>query len=295
MLLEQETDEFGDLDWEALMALQQKPKYKVVLLGQEQSGKTALWYRFIHDVFIGSSLNKHEAHWGTKSVSGVDVELWNLDGSDRLGPLHTAALDCAHAVVLVVDPTRRDGLDQSYGLLSSVHRHFSQRGLKPVISVVFSKGDLDSSSCFSAKERQAFVAQCEYQIEQSILSYSVSAKKDEQIDWFFEALVKQLESKPTSHFRATQIPKAPPAAPQPEYEPSFFARHRAVLLGSTLCAGSGAVYGLGVFAVLPALLAMNVSFALAAIGVLVFAIKALAELGQLLLPDRDQSLPTATL
>lgn len=97
---------------------------KICMLGSYSVGKTSLVRRFVFGIFD----EKYQTSIGVKidkkvvNASGEDVELilWDIYGEDRFQKVQMSYLSGMFGYLLVVDPTRRDTLDEALDLQKRV-------------------------------------------------------------------------------------------------------------------------------------------------------------------------------
>jgi small GTP-binding protein len=115
---------------------------KICMLGSFSVGKTSLVRRYVHGFFD----EKYQTSIGVKidkkivNVLGEDVELilWDIYGEDRFQKVQMSYLSGMFGYLLVVDPTRRDTLDEALDLQQRV---VEAKGSLPSI-LAFNKCDL---------------------------------------------------------------------------------------------------------------------------------------------------------
>ena len=168
-------------------------QFKIVLLGDGGSGKTALTNRFCFNEFdsdtkltIGLSFNSFSIpaiENGTKIRIGLSI--WDFGGQERFTPLLPQFITGANAALIVHDLTR-------FVTLENLKRHWnsllvSNAGDVPKI-MVGTKSDLvDPEYSLDPKVRE------EYRINLGVKTYyNTSSKTGLNVDLIFKELVKQI-------------------------------------------------------------------------------------------------------
>jgi len=115
---------------------------KICMLGSFSVGKTSLVRRFVNGIFneqyqtsIGVKIDNK-----TVDVSGEEVKLllWDIYGEDRFQKVQMSYLSGMSGYLLVVDPTRRDTLEDALDLQQRINE---AKGLVPSI-LLLNKCDL---------------------------------------------------------------------------------------------------------------------------------------------------------
>ena len=132
---------------------------KVCLVGVFGTGKTCLVQQFVHSRFsvkyhstVGVKIDRK-----TVTMDGTEVTLilWDLAGRDEHHDVSPSYLRGAHAVLYVVDGTRRETLDQIFEL-----RDLARGVVGDVPSVVaLNKTDLVDQWKLTAKDDEALAGQ----------------------------------------------------------------------------------------------------------------------------------------
>jgi small GTP-binding protein len=115
---------------------------KVCMVGVYATGKTSLVQRFVHSLFstkyhstVGVKIDRKQVQVGDTEVN---LLLWDIEGRTKDQEIPASYLKGAHAVFYVADGTRRETLDQLFGLRDQAR---SAAGEVPSI-VALNKHDL---------------------------------------------------------------------------------------------------------------------------------------------------------
>jgi small GTP-binding protein len=134
---------------------------KICMVGVFGTGKTCLVQRYVHSIFsakylttVGVKIDKKEVTAGGQPVK---LMLWDLEGRDNTRDINTSYLRGAHALLYVVDGTRRETFDQIFEI-----RELATRELGDLPSVIaFNKTDLvDEWKLSAADEQHQDIKEC---------------------------------------------------------------------------------------------------------------------------------------
>ena len=156
---------------------------KVCMVGVFGTGKTSLVQQFVHSIFsakyhstVGVKIDRKVVDAGGTSVSLV---LWDLAGRDASEEIPASYLKGSHAILFVVDGTRRETFDQ----LSSL-RELARSAAGDVPSmVVLNKADLTEHWVLGEREEAALAAKGHW----LRTSAKTGAGVEEAFDWIARA------------------------------------------------------------------------------------------------------------
>jgi small GTP-binding protein len=156
---------------------------KVCMVGVFGTGKTSLVQQFVHSIFsakyhstVGVKIDRKVVDAGGTSVSLV---LWDLAGRDASEEIPASYLKGSHAILFVVDGTRRETFDQ----LSSL-RELGRSAAGDVPSMVaLNKADLTEQWVLGEREEAALAAQGHW----LRTSAKTGAGVEEAFDWIARA------------------------------------------------------------------------------------------------------------
>jgi small GTP-binding protein len=129
---------------------------KVCMVGVFGVGKTCLVQQFVHSIFSA----KYHSTVGVKidrkvvSLDGTEATLllWDLAGRDGVEDVSVSYLRGSHAILYVVDGTRKETCDQVFEL-----RELARGAIGDVPSAVaLNKSDLASDWVLGARDEKAF-------------------------------------------------------------------------------------------------------------------------------------------
>src|SRR5438445_5513825 len=90
--------------------------YKVVLLGQFNSGKSSITHRYIYDTFDRSVATTIGASYFSKKIETnfgkITVQLWDVSGSKSYDMLMPMYFKNAHIILIIYDITSRQSFNQ---------------------------------------------------------------------------------------------------------------------------------------------------------------------------------------
>lgn len=156
---------------------------KVCMVGLFGVGKTCLVQQFVHSIFTA----KYHSTVGVKidrkvvGVDGKDVTLmlWDLEGRDAHQDVSVSYLRGSHAVLYVVDGTRRETFDQVFDLRE---RARAAIGDAPS-AVALNKSDLKDQWTLEARDDRTLA-------DQGWHAVRTSAKTGEGVEAIFEWIAR---------------------------------------------------------------------------------------------------------
>ncbi len=161
---------------------------KICMVGVFATGKTSLVQRFVYSIFsdrylttVGVKIDRKEIQLGDQNVT---LMLWDLEGRDGTRDVNASYVRGAHAVIYVVDGTRRDTLDGTFEIHTKVRNSL---GEIPSI-VALNKTDLAGEWKLNSSDEKAVGEAGLHQIR-------TSAKTGEGVEetfrWVAEATLKK--------------------------------------------------------------------------------------------------------
>ncbi len=160
-------------------------KCKIVLLGEAQTGKTSIVYRFVNDTFkksykstLGVNLLKKDLE--VEKYGETSAQIWDLGGQESFRNLRKLYLEGAHGALLLYDVTNRETFEKLDNWVKSFEE---TRANKPLL-LIGNKIDLENSIQVSEEEGK------EYASEHGFHFIQTSAKTGDNVDKAFENLIK---------------------------------------------------------------------------------------------------------
>lgn len=156
---------------------------KVCMVGVFGAGKTCLVQQFVHSIFTA----KYHSTVGVKIdrkvvvLDGNDVTLmlWDLEGRDAHQDVSASYLRGSHAILYVVDGTRRETFDQVFAL-----RERARGAIGEVPSAVaLNKSDLQDQWILKSPDDQVLA-------DQGWHAVTTSAKTGEGVEAVFEWIAR---------------------------------------------------------------------------------------------------------
>eukprot|EP01104_Vermistella_antarctica_P019440 TRINITY_DN7614_c0_g1_i1.p1 TRINITY_DN7614_c0_g1~~TRINITY_DN7614_c0_g1_i1.p1 ORF type:complete len:196 (+),score=39.59 TRINITY_DN7614_c0_g1_i1:268-855(+) len=176
------------------MAEEPDCRYKLILLGNIDVGKTSLILRFTEDTFSEDIQGEIDSKYRDLNIDGKTCRLIITDtaGQERFRTLTSSYYRNADAIIVVYDITDQESFTDVEGHITEGTR-YSQRSEKFLVG---NKADLDDERVADKEEGQALAD------KHNILFYETSAKTGNGVDHFFESVAKNLmgsaPSAPTS-------------------------------------------------------------------------------------------------
>ena len=164
-------------------------KFKVVIAGQKDVGKTSLLRRYATGKFDTSTLSTIGVDFETKKINVDDVEillnLWDFAGEKKFRVLFPSYVSGASGALILYDITNKDSLydlESWLGVIDNVE-------LPPRTRLLIEhKIDLEDQRQVSRKEAKNFYKK--YNLQGEILG--ASAKTGENVEDVFQTLGKEI-------------------------------------------------------------------------------------------------------
>eukprot|EP00747_Dinoflagellata_sp_TGD_P178492 gnl/TRDRNA2_/TRDRNA2_27442_c0_seq1.p1 gnl/TRDRNA2_/TRDRNA2_27442_c0~~gnl/TRDRNA2_/TRDRNA2_27442_c0_seq1.p1 ORF type:complete len:219 (-),score=43.45 gnl/TRDRNA2_/TRDRNA2_27442_c0_seq1:294-950(-) len=173
-------------------------KYKVVILGDESTGKTSLITRYMHDTFADKVQATIGMDFQSKTVyvdgRTLRLQLWDTAGQERFRSLIPSYIRDAGAAIVVYDITKRKSFLAISKWMEDVR---SERGSDAVLALVGNKIDLEADREVQAEEGKQRAD------EAGVLFFETSAKAGTNVAAMFQALAAELPGVPVLGAAAT--------------------------------------------------------------------------------------------
>lgn len=162
-------------------------KYKIVVLGDQATGKTSLITRYLHDTFD----DKYQATIGmdfqSKTVYLEDrtlrLQLWDTAGQERFRSLIPSYIRDAAAAVVVYDITKRASFAATSKWVEEVR---NERGEDAVVALVGNKTDLSDRREVPTEEAEKAAS------DGKMLYLETSAKAGHNVAALFQQIAEAL-------------------------------------------------------------------------------------------------------
>ena len=169
--------------------MSKKYVFKLVVLGDENVGKTSLIYRYTEKRFLGDYKPTIGIDFSAKIVEigkyNVDLIIWDLGGQEKYRILRKHYLEGARGCVMVFDLTNRQTFEHLDGWYSDLQQNC---GSVPCI-LVGNKADLSQMRQVSSEEGKK-------KAEKLGLMYLESSAKDgTEVDDVFKNVTNQMIAK----------------------------------------------------------------------------------------------------
>ena len=164
--------------------------FKILLIGDSGVGKTSVILRYTKNIFHEEFLNSIGVDFKSKDLlldgRKIKLQIWDTAGQERFRTITNSYYRGAHAIVIVFDLTKRESYEHVQKWISDINRYANENVLKFLIG---NKADLTNEKQVSYQEARALASQMK------ATYFNVSAKKNENINEFFEAASKIFLSK----------------------------------------------------------------------------------------------------
>ncbi|CAL8103253.1 unnamed protein product [Calicophoron daubneyi] len=163
------------------------PKTKCVFVGEQNSGKTCIILRFIHDIFdptyhatIGIDFLSKTVCVGQKAVR---LQIWDTAGQERFKSLVPSYIRDSEVAIVVYDITSRKSFDKTTGWIKHIRE---ERSDKSIVFLVGNKTDLEGQRVVTTEEGEK-LAQME-----NVIFFETSAKANKGINLLFKRVAEEI-------------------------------------------------------------------------------------------------------
>ena len=159
--------------------------YKILLIGDSGVGKTSVILRFTKNIFHDEFMNSIGVDFKSKDLNidgqKVKLQIWDTAGQERFRTITSSYYRGAHAIGIVFDLTKRESYEHVKKWMIDINKFAKENVLKFLIG---NKSDLINERKVNYEEARALASQM------NTTYFDVSAKKNENINEFFEAATK---------------------------------------------------------------------------------------------------------
>lgn len=181
-------------------------RYKIVLIGESDVGKTSLVYRYQRGESYHHATSTIGMAFSTKKVwvgdEQVILEMWDSAGQERFRSIVPMYFKGSQAVIMMYDLTYSRSADAlKIFWKEQIECYFPKK--LPVIAIVGNKMDLISQENQSEiiKEMKTL----ESMFGQKVTTYFTSANTGENVQQLFEDITEQIHSRHTDCLRKSTI------------------------------------------------------------------------------------------
>mmetsp|Transcript_8847 Transcript_8847/g.17153 ORF Transcript_8847/g.17153 Transcript_8847/m.17153 type:complete len:210 (+) Transcript_8847:1227-1856(+) len=181
--------------------------FKVLIIGDVATGKTALVNRLVNDTFSEKYKATLGCEFGLKEITvagkRVRVQLWDLAGQDRLGGISRLYCRDANGALVVSDITNERSVERALNWKGQVDEHVRMPDQSRIPMVLcINKSDLRSrgNELMTAPELQTIVSHNEFSA-----GYFTSAKLGENVEEALNRLVEEIFSRVQPTFDTEEV------------------------------------------------------------------------------------------
>ena len=171
-------------------------KYKIVLAGAKDVGKSSLIARFCDDIFhertmetIGVAFKRKRIELGTESNRlSLDVNIWDMGGEDKYKALLPQYIKGATAALILYDTTNKETIDDVNSWVEIVNEYASEDIIKVLIGTKIDLKDKREITKMEAEQLCSKQNWCAEMIE-------TSAKTGENVEDAFLNVANEIVKK----------------------------------------------------------------------------------------------------
>ncbi|CEM02264.1 unnamed protein product [Vitrella brassicaformis CCMP3155] len=170
-------------------------KFKLIFVGEQTVGKSALITRFVYDTFednyaatVGMDLLSKTIYVSDKPVR---LQLWDTAGQERFRALIPSYFRDASVGVVCFDVTSRTSFNKVDSWVAEVRK---ERGSSVVVTVCGNKIDLDDKRQVTEEEATNKVADLTSDPEAPVMYFETSAKTGAGVKEMFKHIAARLVS-----------------------------------------------------------------------------------------------------
>ena len=168
--------------------VEEKYKFKIIIIGSAFTGKTSLLNRYIKNMFnneynvtLGADIQYQKIKIGDKSIS---LQLWDTAGTERFQSIQKMYYLKSYAALIVFDVGNRSSFDSVLSWMDH-YKQFKDKNLKEIIYLIGNKIDIEKREV-SKEEAQ------EFSRIYNLKYYEASAKNGDNIELIFNDLAQEL-------------------------------------------------------------------------------------------------------
>jgi Ras-related protein Rab-32 len=167
--------------------------YKVLVVGEGNTGKTCIIRRYVHNIFqmstkatIGVDFALKVLHWDR--ARNITLQIWDIAGQERYGQMTRVYYQAAVAALVVYDVTRPESFDAVAKWKSDIdHKVFLADGSKLPCLLLANKCDLPAVPPRAKEDLDAFCAEHDF-----VGWFETSSKENINIEKAFKCLVEKV-------------------------------------------------------------------------------------------------------
>jgi len=189
-----------------LIIMADKERYKVIILGNIEVGKTSLIIRFVDGIFEDQTQQEFETKDGNVTVDGKTVSLQITDtaGQERFRTLTSSYYRNADAMIVVYDITNKESFDVVEGFIKEGNTYSSTSCAKFLVG---NKIDLEDKRVVTKAEGEEIANRLK------IPFFETSSLSGQNVDVLFQAIGKKLAG--NADGPGSPVPVVGPPVPNP--------------------------------------------------------------------------------
>lgn len=122
--------------------MEQKKTFKVVLIGDQYTGKTCIIKRFVENVFRSVYHETPISLFQTKDVHGCTLDIWDTAGSEDWQSMNSSVYHGSHAVIFLCSYDKQQSLDNIKNIWLQRVRQFMSDIRKVKFFLAVNKSDI---------------------------------------------------------------------------------------------------------------------------------------------------------
>ena len=171
------------------LIIEEKNKYKIILIGSAYTGKTSLLHRCIkknfseqYNVTIGADFQMYKIKINDEYIC---LNIWDTAGTEKFQSMQKIYYQKSYAALIVFDVGNRETFNSVLNWIS-LYKQNKSKELKEIIYLVGNKIDIENKREVSKEEAQEFAK------FNNLKYYETSAKNGENVEELFNDVAEEI-------------------------------------------------------------------------------------------------------
>ncbi|XP_060583854.1 ras-related protein Rab-1-like [Ruditapes philippinarum] len=159
--------------------------FKILVIGDDKTGKSALLLRYVDDTFSESYIASIGVDFRLKTIKlhgkTVKLQIWDTAGEERFRTITTGYYQATQGVIIVFDVTDRSTFRRVESWVTDIEKYGSNEVEKLLVG---NKCDITSKRCVTEEEAKSLA------LKNNMEYVETSAKENINVEKAFETLCK---------------------------------------------------------------------------------------------------------